>query len=51
MKSKVYEYSYFIDSEGYLLDSNSYYILNGKNARIRIEGGEMKRLREMGIMK
>lgn len=50
MKGKVGEWVYYVDSEGFLLDAHGYYILNSKNCKIKIEEGEMRRLKDMGIL-
>lgn len=41
---------YHIDSEGFLLDRNRYYILNKDNEQIRLTAREIELLRKHSIL-
>ena len=44
------ELNYLMDSEGYLLDSNSFYLLDHKNERIQVPQESMKLLFDRNIL-
>ena len=44
------EQIYYIDREGFLLDEDSYYILDSEEKMIRLSTGMLEQLRESGLL-